>query len=265
MKNYLRLFILFFCISFICADELTLPSRLSVYKPMYWIQAVSDQYNHADTKLGFGFKYQVIEDLNLYGAYSEYLMWDRREDSAPFRDINHNPELFYRQAHPWGWLEYIDYGVFEHMSNGQGGDSSRSIDRRYIRFITRPLNKRTPFFGVTENFTLEFKYFDYIPGSMSDNRDYNNYVSSCQLKLTAKSLLNFNVLKDTETYIIITPGKNPKTIDFNRGSIEVGHIFNWEFWGVNPRIYLQAFNGYGENMLDYYHMQHAIRAGLIIF
>lgn len=249
----------------VCAEEIVLPSRLSVYKPMYWIQAVNDQYNHADTKLGFGFKYQIIEDLNLYGAYSEYLMWDRREDSAPFRDINHNPELFYRQDAPLNWLEYVDYGLFEHMSNGQAGEASRSIDRRYIRFKTRPLNRVTQFFGMTENITIEFKYFDYISGSMSDNRDYNNYVASCQLKLVTTQIFNFGILKDTETYIIITPGKNPKTIDFDRGSIEIGHIFNWEFWGLNPRIYLQAFNGYGENLLDYDHMQHAIRLGLIIF
>jgi phospholipase A1 len=264
LKKWISLF-LFFNFLFLNADELNIPTRLSLYKPFYWVQGVNDQYNHSDTKLSLGFKYQLVEDLNLFGAYTEYLMWDTRADSAPFRDINHNPELFYRQFVSSNWLTYVDYGIFEHMSNGRDGDDSRSIDRRYLRFKSQRISRLAPFTNVSQNITFEFKYFDYIPGSMSDNRDYDNYVASCQLKFTAKQLINFHALKDSETYIVITPGKNPKTLDFDRGSIEIGHIFNYEFWGLNPRIYLQVFNGFAENMLDYDQVQHAVRVGVIIF
>ena len=243
--------------------------RLTLYKPLYWIQGINDSYKMADTKLGLGFKYQVIEDMNLYFAYSEYFFWDREVKSLPFRDINHNPEIFYRQDIQQRWLEYIDWGIYEHMSNGQAGDYSRSIDRRYLRFKTTLVEKE-PLFNVaeiaaTQNISTVLKIFKYIDGSLGDNQDYDKYVTSFSLRLEAKQWLNFLALSDTEFYIEVIPGRHNKGLDFNKGSVEMGYIFNFEFFGLNPRFYLQSYNGYGESMLEYNYLQHAIRLGLMIF
>ncbi len=268
MRKYFKItFFIFLLGLFLNAEELELPGRLSVYKPLYWIKGIQNNYSMADTKLGLGFKYQIIEDLNLYGAYSEYFFWDREQNSKPFRDINHNPELFYRQEINHRWLEYIDWGIYEHMSNGQSGDDSRSLDRRYLRFKTNFRERILPFSDIiiTENIYTELKVFSYIDGSLNENPEYDEHVACFSLRLVAKQWINFKALTNTEFYIEIIPGKHNTGLDFNRGAIELGYIFNLNFWGLNPRFYLQAYNGYAESMLEYDQMQHAIRLGLMIF
>lgn len=267
MKKYIKtVFFIFLTSLFLKASELDLPSRFSLHKPLYLIKGIKNNYSMSDTKMVLGFKYQIIEDFNLYGAYSEYFFWDREEASMPFRDINHNPELFYRQEINHKWLEYIDWGIYEHMSNGQADERSRSIDRRYLSFKTTLRERAFPFTtDVTQNISAVLKVFKYIDGSLGDNLDYDEYVACFSWRLEAKQWINFRALTNTKFYVEIIPGKNKKGLDFNKGSVELGYIFNLEFFGMNPRFYLQAYNGYGESMLEYNHLQHAIRLGLMIF
>ena len=70
-------------------------------------------------------------------SYTLDAWWPIKEQSGPFRELNHNPAIF-GLWHPGGWLEEIQAG-YEHQSNGQddierddGVTPSRSWERLFI-------------------------------------------------------------------------------------------------------------------------------------
>jgi phospholipase A1/A2 len=265
-KNNIKLFLsigLLLMASYACAEQ-EVPERLTVYSPFYWIEGVKNNYHLSDTKVSFGMKYQMLEDANFYAVYSQHLFWDRKQDSSPFRDINHNPELFYRWQVNSYRLNYIDFGIFEHMSNGRDGDNSRSIDRRYIRFRSNIWERMNRFTKVTENVSATLKLFSYMEGTMGDNPDYDDYTGNWKFRLAINRVINILALEDTEFYIEYFAGRTSNIIDYYKGATEIGFIFNLKFWGMNPRFYIQAYNGYAENMLEYYELQHAVRVGVMM-
>ena len=78
---------------------------------------------------------QAVAGSRLYFAYTQISYWQAYnvEESAPFRNTDYNPELFYRLA-PRDWAggrAGFDAG-FEHESNGQRELLSRSWNQFYI-------------------------------------------------------------------------------------------------------------------------------------
>lgn len=236
-------------------------SRLSAYRPIYYLEGIKSNNEIATTKVNISFKYQIVEDLNLFFGYSQRLFWDREKSSKPFRDINHNPEVFYTWKFNNSLIKSIDLGLHEHLSNGLAGEASRSIDGRYLRFNTS--YKYLSFLNFQQKLNISIKYFDYYEGWLQDNPDIIKYLGHWKTRISIKNYVNFNVLKDTEFYVEFYAGGTDHT-DFAKGGLEIGHIFNYEFWGLNPRFYIQAFNGYGESLLEYNQLEHALRVGILI-
>jgi phospholipase A1 len=75
----------------------------------------------------------------LYFAYTNRSFWQLyNENSAPFRETNHEPEIFLLMPTDWELFgfknSFINLG-FVHQSNGRGGTLSRSWNRIYASFL----------------------------------------------------------------------------------------------------------------------------------
>jgi phospholipase A1 len=76
----------------------------------------------------------------LYAAYTSRSWWQsyNSERSSPFRETNHEPELFLVYDTDYSLLGFRGSSVImgaSHQSNGQGGSLSRSWNRIYANLI----------------------------------------------------------------------------------------------------------------------------------
>ena len=86
-------------------------NKFSLYQPSYFI------FGKENLKMQFSSKYRVAKNYNLYLAYTQVMFWDIYEQSAPFNDINYNPEIFYRLIEgDTKFIRSIDFG-YHHTSN----------------------------------------------------------------------------------------------------------------------------------------------------
>jgi outer membrane phospholipase A len=68
------------------------------------------------------------------------MFWHLDQHSRPIYDVNYNPEFFYRYLlSDSTFFKTLDFGLFEHESNGRDGADSRSENNFYLR-----ANGRTP-------------------------------------------------------------------------------------------------------------------------
>lgn len=105
--------------------------HLDQYKPIYFL--AGNPYE----KIELSAKVAMIRSVQLYGAYTQLMFWDLFVPSPSFYDINYNPEVFYRQFVQRDQDKWVDFGIYEHESNGKGGALERSWDRSYVRYHTR--------------------------------------------------------------------------------------------------------------------------------
>jgi phospholipase A1 len=77
--------------------------------------------------------------LDIFTAYTNKSFWQLYNDqSAPFRETNHEPEIWLQTRHDWkvfGLTNRINQVGFVHQSNGRGGTLSRSWNRVFANFI----------------------------------------------------------------------------------------------------------------------------------
>jgi phospholipase A1/A2 len=120
------------------AEETTDAELVQLYhhKPMIFL------VGEPITKVQFSLKAKILKNWNLYFGYSQLMLWDLFKTSRPFKDMNYNPEFFYRLPE----VEKFTFEPgFEHESNGKSGEDSRSWNRIFIRaYRDIPLeNRRT--------------------------------------------------------------------------------------------------------------------------
>lgn len=226
------------------------PTSLTYYNPLYFITG------KPSTKVKFGFKYQPLRNFPLYLGYQQLLIWDLFKDSAPIRDTNYNPDVFYRLSFkPYNVLNSIDFGLFEHSSNGKDGAQSRSYDESYVRFN---LGHRFPSFRLDSTFKAYATYI--LERNNEDLRDYLGYWS-----------LMFRIhgfeqplMKGVAFTARVFPGGRRSGIDFTKGAQEAGIEIKIPYLPLETRIYIQYYHGYVESLLNYNQSQSAFRAGLAL-
>ena len=82
----------------------------------------------------------LFDKVDIYGAYTNRSFWQvyNSERSSPFRETNHEPEIWAQFTPSWEVLGFKNLansiGVV-HQSNGQGGVLSRSWNRVYANFV----------------------------------------------------------------------------------------------------------------------------------
>jgi phospholipase A1 len=191
-----------------------------------------------EVKFQISIKFPIVDGLfgdtsTLYAAYTNQSYWQayNNENSHPFREANHEPELFLGIQNNWkiwGFTNRLIFFGISHQSNGQSGDKSRSWNRLYADFIFE-----------RGNFYLSFKPWIRIepPDIKDDNPDIQHYMGHGELRMAYAS----------DQHTVALRFRNNLKAD-NKGAVEL----NWSFpMSRRAKWFVQYFDGYGESLIDY--------------
>ena len=180
----------------------------------------------------------------LFLTYSQKCMWNVFEESLPMRDFNFNPGIGLAKL-----LIVKDKLIgkamlmVEHESNGRDGEASRSWNK--ISFAAN--------IYIDPQFMIHGKYWiPIIDGE--NNKDILKYCGIYQTGIQVTS-------KDRRFGMAVTVVKG-QGWNFNCNVIvELNYRL---FKKDNQFLFLQYYNGYGENLLDYNQFHSRLRAGIVI-
>lgn len=192
---------------------------------------------------------------NLFFAYTGRFWWQayNSDISAPFRDTNHEPELFLDFEPHWSlgsWkASSFSIGVV-HQSNGRSLPLSRSWNRIYILAAAEKNDwvfALKPWYRIRED-----RKTDLTDPSGDDNPDIEFYMGHFEMylgKRLGKHRVNAMI-------------RNNLRSD-NRGALQLDWTFPlWE--RTKLRGYIQYFNGYGESLIDYNSRTDRFSVGFIM-
>jgi phospholipase A1/A2 len=200
----------------------------------------------AEFQISFKARLWTTDDrrFGVWGAYTQTSQWQvYNEDlSRPFRETNYQPELFvsYRPDIAFAGLNWrlFNFG-YNHQSNGRSDPISRSWDRLVAEF------------GLERgDFALLIRPWVVIDEGDDDNPDITDYYGYGDIRAIYKWRGN--------SFSLMGRGN----IDTKKGAAQ----FSW----TSPpllgplRGYVQAFTGYGENMIDYNWKQNSIGIGVTL-
>ncbi len=196
-------------------------------------------------------------DIDLFFAYTVRAWWQAYNsiNSSPFRDTNHEPELFVRARWPHGGslgpLNNLHGRIgFNHQSNGQALPLSRSWNR-LIAGTDFDLDQVRV--DIAAWFRLpEQQKSDPTDPRGDDNPDISDYVGRGEL-----SILH---TVDRLSYSLAWRN-NLRLDDRNRGSLRFALFFP-----INSRLqgYAEIFTGYGESLIDYNVSAERISVGVAL-
>jgi phospholipase A1 len=187
----------------------------------------------------------VFDRFDIYAAYTNRSFWQfyNNNISRPFRETNHEPEVFAQFTPSWEILGFRNIansiGVV-HQSNGQGGVLSRSWNRVFANFVF-----------ARGNFAFEFKPWVRISevASDDDNPDITDYLGHYEIRAGYK----------WNEQVFSLMSRNNLESGFDRGAVELGWSFPlWNYPYLKG--YIQYFRGYGESLIDY--NRHVNRIGI---
>lgn len=221
-------------------------ARLSFHDPMYFMVGAN---GGANAKFQFSFKYRIFEGEdpaskrlfdNLYFSYTQFSLWDLSEDSAPFRDTNYRPSLFYYLSDTGVHNNVISRlslaAGLEHESNGRNGVESRSINTVFV--------KPTFYFGDQNDWHWRVapKLYAYV--EKADNPDIAHYRGFMDLGIA------YGRPDSWEFSATLRKGTRKWY-----GSVDAQLTYPMARLIPGTAGYLMAgyFVGYGESLLDYNH------------
>ncbi len=180
----------------------------------------------------------------LFLTYSQKCFWNVFEESMPMRDLNFNPgiglgKLLIVKDRLIGKMMLL----MEHESNGRDGEDSRSWNK---------ISLSASIF-VDPQFMVHGKvWIPIIDGQ--NNKDILKYSGIYQTGIQVTS-------KNKRFGMAITLVKRQGfNLNFNT-IIELNYKL---FKKDNQYLFLQYYNGYGENLLDYNKFHSRLRAGIVI-
>jgi len=222
--------------------------------------AENDQeLQHTEVEFQVSFKVAVNEkplwgdNGFIYFAYTARSFWQayNTKESSPFRDTNHEPEVFLTFTTPYhafgAQVPVVSFGL-SHQSNGRSGIQSRSWHRVYARATLE-----------YEKYYFSIKPWWRIPerskrgpddAKGDDNPDIHKYLGYFELR-------GFRRYGDNELSIMV---RNNLHSD-NKGAIEFGYSYPF---AKTKRGYVQLFHGYGDTLLDYNHRTTRIGIGIML-
>lgn len=182
-------------------------------------------------------------DSYLFIQYTQKAFWDVFRESLPMRDLNFNPgiglgHLIIRHN------KYIGkaYLMLEHESNGRDSIDSRSWNK--ITFSWALV--------LNDNWETQFKtWIPIIDGE--NNKDILKYNGIFQFAVNYRTCN-----KRLQIGALITQRK--AWFGFNT-QLELSYKFNKR---ENQFFFIQYYNGYGENLLEYNQYKNMIRVGFVI-
>jgi phospholipase A1 len=252
-------------------ENILRPFSLMAHKPNYFLfgayntkgygaELFQEQYDNPsiefnDTEAQFQISLKsplavdLFDSMDIYVAYTGRSFWQvyTPELSSPFRETNHEPEVWAQFTPNWKFFGFTASAValgIVHQSNGQGGVLSRSWNRAYANLVFQ-----------RGSFALEIKPWFRISEDASDddNPDITDYLGHYELRAAYKWKENvFSVMS-----------RNQLESGFDRGAFELSWSFPlWNFPYLKG--YVQYFNGYGESLIDYNHRVNRLGIGVAL-
>ncbi|MBC7370938.1 MAG: phospholipase A [Bdellovibrionaceae bacterium] len=222
-------------------------NRIFRHKPVYFA------YSNPLTKVQLSFRSALVDDIPLFFGYTQVIFWELGADSKPFLDATYNPEFFYRFSPDRDRLKTVDFGIWEHQSNGKSGADSRSFDQTYVKAAYS-------FEGHRWVTTLSGK-LSFIYNNDETNNNISTYIGPLDLGLKFTQLYS-GVIDKSEFIFNAHPGGKWAT-DWGKGGYEMTYSFRLGGLNVVPSFYIQYFTGYGETLLTYNKRQDQYRFGLL--
>ena len=209
------------------------------------------ELQRAEFKFQLSMKLSITDDLfntggRLFAGYTNQSYWQvyDTENSSPFRETIHEPELFVdydTDINLGSWsMPLIRLGLV-HQSNGRSAPLSRGWNRVYGQFF---LEKR--------NWAVSFKPWIRIPEpeSRDDNPDIEDFLGNFELGILRKGN------RSTASIMLRNNLQSP-----NRSGIQLDYTLPIP-GSDNLRFYLQYFYGYGESLIDYDAVSNRFSIGL---
>lgn len=226
------------------ASYSTNPNR-TPYAIAYGDAVHDDTLDKTEVKFQISLKFPIASELflpqdQISFGFTSLSFWQayNSEISAPFRETNYEPEVFYAAPLNWRPLN-VDSTLFSigfaHQSNGQGGSLSRSWNRINTDFVWE---KGDFVFGLRSWWRIsEDKKLDSASLSQTDNPDLEEFIGRFEFNTIYRT--NSHELGVVLRQSFDSSSKNYLQID-------------WTFplWG-KIRGYAQYVNGYGESLIDY--------------
>ena len=233
------------------AEVVANPFAITPHKPNYILPfthnttsdfggygALGQAFNEEEIKLQVSLKTPLLKSLwggsSLWFAYTQQAYWQLyAEDlaSAPFRETNYQPELFWQIPTDREWLGWrarlLRFGI-NHQSNGE----TQRFSRSWNRLTAEAVVERGNLVGSVKAWhRLEEDPED------DDNPDIENYMGRTELGLA------YRLGSQSVSVSLI----NNLRLKNNRSGVEL----NWMFPLLdNLKGYVQIYSGYGENMFD---------------
>jgi phospholipase A1 len=190
----------------------------------------------------------------LYAGFTVKAFWQayNKDVSAPFRETNYEPEIFWVTPVPWeifgGDATLLALG-FSHQSNGRSQLFSRSWNRIYGSVIWE--RWRYVFHFKTWWRVPEDEKDDPLDASGDDNPDIEDFLGNFEFTVAYHKF-------DQEVSVMM---RNNLDFDDNRGALQIDWTFPLQ---RRFRGYVQFFNGYGESLIDYDAHISRIGIGILI-
>lgn len=210
------------------------------------------QLENEEAKYQISFKVPLLTGIfddrtTFWFGYTQNSFWQiyNQDESAPFRETNYEPELFFLHSLNWdigpGTLSAVSIGL-NHQSNGQSDPRSRSWNRitgTAAYSYDRWLFMVQPWYRIPED------------SSNDDNADIERYLGHANYHA---------VYKLTEDRTFSLKLMNNLRSD-NRTSVEFGYSFPM---GDTLKGFFQYYNGYGESLIDYNERIERVGFGIML-
>lgn len=225
-------------------------ARLTFHEPMF---AAVGAHEGLNVKFQLSFKFRLFQPENpasaalldnLYFGYTQFSLWDLGKESAPFRDTNYRPSLFYYRPDVdlpagirGGALTRLSFaGGIEHESNGRDGDASRAINTVFVR--------PTFHFGDLTDYHWKFEPKLYAYLTRTGNTDIAHYRGFGDFRVS------YGAPNGWELAATLRKGTRKA---YGSVDAQLSYPMSRIFTGTAGYLFIQYFTGYGESLLDYNH------------
>ena len=190
----------------------------------------------------------------LFFGFTVQAFWQayNKDISAPFRETNYEPEIYWATPVPWkilgGDASFVALGL-SHQSNGRSQLFSRSWNRLYAGIAWE---RWRYVFALKAWWRLpEDEKDDPLDPEGDDNPDIEDYLGNFEFTVAYRKF-------DHEVAVML---RNNLDSEDNRGAIQV----DWTFpMHRRFRGYVKFFNGYGESLIDYDAHIERIGVGILL-
>ena len=236
---------------------------LTFHRSNYFITGFTSE---TQVKFQFSFKYDFWPSTShhtVYFAYTQKSLWDLYDRSSPFRESNYAPELFYAHYHSEvhgepnpGCGLFAEQLGFEHESNGEASDASRSWNRLFAEAQAACSGETV--YGL---FGLRVWY----PFGTDENSSITKTQGYGQLNLG----LGFDDdASETNGRVTLAVRKGTSR-ELKKGSLTLDARFRPTYqrligkaWKFSPFLWFQWFLGYGETLGTFDSSSSSVRVGI---